>query len=104
MSSTKRGGVRKDVDYYVTPIPPICEFLDAFAALEPTALTGSILDPCAGGDKWHPMSYPEALKEKGVPESNILTMDIRKDSRATSKGDYLVLISHKPSSEKLHSA
>jgi hypothetical protein len=42
-----------------------------------------ILDPCAGGDAQHPMSYPAALK---VP---VKTMDIREDSLAEIKGNYL---------------
>jgi len=89
MSSTKRGGTRKDADYYVTPVRHVSAFLDEFISHESSALTGAILDSCAGGDKWHPMSYPVALMDKGVPKSNITTVDIRKDSRAAIKADYL---------------
>lgn len=97
MSSTNRGYSRHQSDYYVTPVDEIKRFLSAWLFDEqrnsdywqdlterPDKL--SWLDPCAGGDDKHPMSYPEALKEIGVaPE----TMDIRQDSLANIKGNYL---------------
>lgn len=97
MSSTNRGYSRHQSDYYVTPVDEIKRFLSAWLSDEqknsanwqnltdrPDRL--SWLDPCAGGDDKHPMSYPEALKEIGVtPE----TVDIRQDSLANIKGDYL---------------
>lgn len=48
-----------------------------------------ILDPCAGGDKEHGMSYPIAIDNIIAPEFGIDTLDIREDSLARIKGDYL---------------
>lgn len=89
MSSTRRGSQRHANDYYVTPVERIVEFLKAFLEYEPDALNCRILDPCAGGDERHPMSYPVALMKLGVPQSRIDTIDIRKDSLAQRIGDYL---------------
>lgn len=49
--------------------------------------SGYILDPAAGGDEKRGMPYPEALKEIGV--NRVITMDIRQDSPALLKEDYL---------------
>ena len=89
MSSTNRQNRKDDPDYYVTPIPPIVEFLKALLKVDEDfqPINSTILDSCAGGDKDHPMSYPEALKQIGV--YNVYTMDIRKDSRAKVKKDFL---------------
>ena len=46
-----------------------------------------ILDCSAGGDKEHSMSYPKALKTFGC--NDITTIDIREDSLADIKGNYL---------------
>ena len=48
-----------------------------------------ILDPCAGGDIQYPMSYPRALMQTGVSKNIITTIDIREDSLAGIKGNYL---------------
>lgn len=97
MSSTNRGYSRHQSDYYVTPVDEIKRFLSAWLSdeqansdmwLDLTERPDKLawLDPCAGGDAQHPMSYPEALKDIGVePE----TMDIREDSLADYKADYL---------------
>lgn len=88
MSSTSRGSVRHVSDYYVTPIPEIEKFINiAKDIINPDPFTGKkILDPCAGGDKNHEMSYPKAL----APYSeDIFTIDIREDSLAERKVDYL---------------
>ena len=45
-----------------------------------------VLDPCAGGDEKHPMSYPDVLQQYGVDE--IVTNDIREDSLADHKVDF----------------
>jgi hypothetical protein len=81
----RRAGIS---DYYRTPIEPIAEFLHQFELDYPEALVHRILDPCAGGDAKHPMSYPEALKLCGRHD-NVLTLDIRADSPAQEHGDYL---------------
>ena len=52
-----------------------------------------ILDPCAGGDSVHDMSYPIALIES-CGALNIETIDIRIDSRAEIKADYLTHCVH----------
>jgi len=74
-------------DYYITPIDKIQEFLNEFIKHEPNAFIGQNLDCCAGGDKNHLMSYPEALKSLGI--HNVHTIDIREDSLAANKCDYL---------------
>jgi hypothetical protein len=74
----------------VTPPGVVLEFLQAAHLCLP--LHGHILDPCAGGDAAHPMSYPTALAQFGVPISQILTYDLRTDSRAAHPGvDFLSL-------------
>lgn len=93
MSSTNRSNARNThiSDYYITPINKIIIFLNEFNKYEnilskPNTL---ILDCCAGGDSKHPMSYPEALIKCGVTPNNIETLDIREDSLANIKTDYL---------------
>lgn len=102
MSSTNRGSDRARLDYYVTLINAIKDFLYAHIggvqADEWEASGGEpiILDPCAGGDSLNPMSYPTALKEVWNV-NNIKTIDIRKDSLAEIKDDYLnVKLDYKP--------
>jgi hypothetical protein len=91
MSSTNRSNARDShiADYYVTPIAEIHKFLVELDNLYNYLLcTGKILDPCAGGDAVNPMSYPEALKLFNKYK-RIDTIDIREDSRAAIKADYL---------------
>lgn len=91
MSSTNRSKARDlhIADYYVTPIPVIVQFLNEFKKYENIFENKNIkiLDPTAGGDANHPMSYPEALKQIGI--NNVDTIDIRQDSLAQIKADYL---------------
>lgn len=91
MSSTNRGKAREDhiADYYKTPVDQIELFLREFLRHEPKGLDGMILDPCAGGGIDSTMSYPEALYAIGVEPGSIGTIDIRDDSRAEIKTDYL---------------
>lgn len=91
MSSTNRSNARNEhvCDYYVTNIEKIKEFIDEIVQYENDIFEGSILDPCAGGDSSHPMSYPTALQQCGY--NNIHTIDIRDDSLADIKGDYLTM-------------
>ena len=99
MSSTNRSDAR-DLhrgDYYITPIPAIIDFLEEFQKeLDIDWSEEYIFDPCAGGDRLNPMSYPQAIIQhvrKTKPNfsgyDNIGTLDIRKDSPANLKGDYL---------------
>ena len=48
-----------------------------------------ILDPCAGGDINNPMSYPKAIKNIHTNYTAIDTLDIREDSLAKLKKNYL---------------
>jgi hypothetical protein len=105
MSSTNRSNARDThiSDYYVTPRKPICDVLNAIAFeengdigsdlfdLERQKIKSGIrfLDSCAGGDQHNQMSYPSVLKEYGVNPNQIETIDIRKDSQAFFKLDYL---------------
>ena len=99
MSSTNRSDARDKhiADYYVTPINCIRDFfkswLDDMKDVEDFLSVGHqvnemlFLDPCAGGDANHPMSYPEFItKELGA---GIETIDIREDSLAERKEDFL---------------
>lgn len=86
MSSTNRGRDRHKDDYYVTPVDVIHEFLSAYED-KYGPLPETILDPAAGGDEHHRMSYPTALYERDYVD--VVTMDIREDSRALYKGNYL---------------
>lgn len=91
MSSTKRGNDRHVSDYYVTPITNILEFMDNFVKQEPNSFDGIILDPCAGGDSGNFMSYPTAINQFFGYDKEVKTIDIRDDSRAETKGDYLTM-------------
>lgn len=91
MSSTNRSKSRNEhkFDYYVTPIQKISLFLNKFNQVEKNILNTrgiKILDPCSGGDSQNLMSYPKALENyKILPD----TIDIRSDSLANIKGNYL---------------
>ena len=99
ISSTNRSLARNShvSDYYITPISSITEFLSSFNEKECIDWTGiNILDPCAGGDANNGMSYPLALSEFCKTKS-IETIDIRNDSLANIKADYLDHnVQHKP--------
>jgi hypothetical protein len=91
MSSTNRSKARDQhiSDYYITPIDEIKTFLKHFNQEEDLFKKGPILDPCAGGDNENQMSYPAALIESGYNGKEIFTIDIREDSLAEIKEDYL---------------
>lgn len=100
MSSTNRSNARdKHIsDYYITPVPRILEFLDAFNEVSNVFNVPGvkILDPCAGGDHDHDMSYPSAIREKFGDDKIIETMDIREDSRANYISNYLQTVLPEP--------
>ena len=97
MSSTNRHNASKRhvADYYVTPQWCIRDFMKAFLEDVENNFIGLnthnsdllILDPCAGGDEHHEMSYPAVLTD--ILGCNITTLDIREDSRATIKCNFL---------------
>ena len=99
MSSTNRTKDEKaaDPDYYATDLQAIRDFVSASRSDAGTISTGlddpnaKVLDPCAGGSEGAicniPMSYPQVLGEFGF--SSIDTIDIRQDSLAAVKADYL---------------
>lgn len=110
MSSTNRGSVRTPNDFYCTDPKEIVKFLiawrqtDAVADLNFRRDNMLILDPAAGGltgrvevqqKEGKPplvfepseMSYPTAIR--AVSGCAIQTMDIRENSRANVKGDFL---------------
>lgn len=91
MSSTRRGGLARHAwDYYRTPLWAIREFLDSFTNFETIPQHARILDPCAGGDDDFPfMPYPTVLIERGFNPHQITTIDVREDSLAQYKADYL---------------
>ena len=102
MSSTNRSNARNEhiADYYVTPIADIELFLREFdkrVKLDWNKI--KIIDPCAGGNKeirddigikevYHPMSYQTAIHNV-FGNCNVNNIDIREDSLAETKGDYL---------------
>lgn len=91
MSSTNRGGSRNVSDYYVTPQKAIVDFLNAFSEdvnWQQNINSYAMLDPCAGGDKQHDMSYPVILRHYNL-ENPIITVDYRPDSLAMYKEDFL---------------
>lgn len=91
ISSTNRGTKRRKSDYYVTPVEEIEKFLNHIYKDDShvtQAMNKNMLDPCAGGDKDHPMSYLTAFKNTNIG-SFLETIDIRQDSRAYIKEDYL---------------
>lgn len=110
MSSTNRSEIRNFhvSDYYITPIDEIKKFLHIF--LEDTEISFKnkyIIDCCAGGNKIiknsegkiieiaHDMSYPKAIEE--VFNETVETYDIRNDSLAMHKCNYLeVILDKKP--------
>jgi len=111
MSSTNRTKNEKalSADYYATSLQAIRDFVVAarndargyvecpedavidVGLSEYQANHSKVLDPCAGGSESGlasiPMSYPTVLKEFGL--NDIDTLDIRQDSLASTKGDYL---------------
>lgn len=102
MSSTNRSNARKEhiADYYVTPIKDIELFLREFdKRIKINWNTINILDVCAGGNAeikdeggikevYHPMSYQAAIHNV-FGNCNVNNIDIREDSLAEVKGDYL---------------
>ena len=77
-------------DYYVTPVSEIELFLKEFNKHENIFDQDIyILDPCAGGCDAHEMSYPKALNQIGIGANKITTIDIREDSLADIKTNYL---------------
>lgn len=101
MSSTNRSNARYNhiSDYYLTPKKPIIDLFDALKKAHETfhlfdnegklIWYQKYLDPCAGGDLINKMSYPEVLSELGVHDNYINTLDIRSDSKAKTKVDFL---------------
>ena len=99
MSSTNRSEARNThiSDYYVTPIDCIRDFfhawLDDMQEIEDFLSVGHqvnemlFLDPCAGGDAKHPMSYAKFIEEE--LGGDVTTVDIREDSLAGVKADFL---------------
>lgn len=101
MSSTNRSKAR-DVhanDFYVTPITDIVQFLQEMNRQIEVDMSGCILDPAAGGSRTDKtMSYPAAIAQTySVPIEHIHTIDIREDSLADTKCDYLTTkLNYKP--------
>lgn len=89
MSSTNRGYERHVSDFYITPQEPIREFLEKFLSIETLPEYSSILEPSAGGNDKYDMPYPTVLKKLGINCNNLDTLDIRDNSKAYSKMDYL---------------
>jgi len=100
MSSTNRGYDRHSTDYYVTPQSAVKTFLshwledlqgefhDDVLSVGSRPDKAKWLDPCAGGDSKHEMSYPVIIKKEFNPEV-LDTVDFRKDSLAETKENYL---------------
>lgn len=89
MSSTNRSEARKKhtADYYITPHYAIEDFFKEFKKYERISCN-KILDPCAGGDSKNVMSYPYVIN-KLHSGYKVDTIDIREDSRANIKNNYL---------------
>lgn len=104
MSSTNRSAAREKhiSDFYITPLQTIRDFMSALTLDAPSELVDGfgvpvmtkrplqILDPCAGGDERNVMAYPNALRNySGWEINDITTIDVREDSKAEFKADYL---------------
>jgi hypothetical protein len=101
MSSTNRGNSRDGhvLDYYVTPTKPIFDLFKALKESECCDLFMAdsdklhwwlkFLDPCAGGDENNIMPYPKVIETLGVHRDYIDTVDIRENSKAKIKHDFL---------------
>ncbi len=98
VSSTNRSDARKEhvADYYVTPAHEIELFLKELEKEESLILLGNILDPCSGGLSGligeEGMSYPLAIEKiamRNMVSPSIETIDIRENSQANIKADYL---------------
>jgi hypothetical protein len=102
MSSTNRSDARNEhiADYYVTPVTSIMDFLMEFFNDNPDLCFNGkvILDPCAGGDIKHPMSYPTAIMKYEYDAVPIIkTIDIREDSLAEVRQNYFfTVLDYKP--------
>src|SRR3990167_7776761 len=108
MSSTNRSAARDThiSDFYVTPPDCIRTFFgywldDLMGEFHDDQLTvgtepnkANWLDPCAGGDEKHAMSYPAVIEAEFSPEV-VSTIDIRESSLAEIKEDYLKMEVHK---------
>ena len=102
MSSTNRSNARQEhiADYYVTPIKDIELFLKEFnKRIKIDWNKIKIVDICAGGNDeikdeygikelYHPMSYQTAIHNV-FGNCHVNNIDIREDSLAEVKGDYL---------------
>jgi len=90
MSSTLRGYDRHKTDFYVTPQEHVELFLNKFKDnhLELDLSQQSFLDPCSGGDSKHDASYVKVLTDMFDPDV-LTSVDIRKDSHAQLKLDFL---------------
>lgn len=90
MSSTARGTVRNENDYYVTPQWLVQEFLERFIAEHNIDVNFRVLDPSAGGCDKHEASYPDVLSKIGF--NRLTSCDIRTDAKAEFNNvDYLNL-------------
>ena len=94
MSSTNRSDKRKKYDYYRTDSNFIMEFIDniieipAFYDLFKYRRELDVLDPSAGGDSEDKsMPFVDVLYDYGF--RNIISIDIRDDSSASIKDDFL---------------
>lgn len=102
LSSTNRSNARDThiSDYYVTPVADVELFLREFNKRVKVDWNNiKIIDPCAGGNNeirdeggikevYHPMSYPRAIHNV-FGNCDISSIDIRSDSLAEVKADYL---------------
>lgn len=94
MSSARGQEGRLKDDYYVTPQWFVTEFLEQYLKHYNLPKSTMIHDPCAGGCVVNEMSYPTVLEKFGF--TNIITSDIREDSRAMIKADYLKIPNFNP--------
>lgn len=104
MSSTNRTNAKERhvSDYYVTPQKDILDFFEHWVKDECEDDSKDFIslcrdlqdvvwrDPCAGGDINHEMSYPAVLEHQ-LGAKYIETIDIREDSLAETKGDFLAM-------------
>jgi hypothetical protein len=91
LSSTNRTNAkeRNASDYYVTPINVVELFLKEFLKRQSFLFNLDACDPCAGGDEMNEMSYPTVMNKFKQEFQSVYTIDIREDSKAFIKEDFL---------------
>ena len=72
MSATNRGAIRREADFYATPLETVYSFLDSYDGIEPT---DKILEPSAGDG-----AIIKAMRNRGY-DNHIVAVELREEER-----------------------